>query len=171
MTNTQPPSFFNARSDSAAAQLKASMVDARTGKPLQPRPVPVDANGQPERPLPPEGSYMRQAIEQKRARDREQAVQAAQRGGANHQAQGQPQDPSQQGQVPAPDGQSMDDQQPTADDQQLSGNAQKRIRELSQALRQKEQELQQVSTQLRAGQETQAQTKARLEALENQYQQ
>ena len=113
---------------------------------------------------------MRQAIEQKRAQDREQAVQAAQRGGANHQARNQQQDPSQQDQGPVPDSQPMDDQQPPADDQQLSGNAQKRIRELSQTLRQKDQELQQAMTQLRAGQETQSQTKARLEALEAQYQ-
>src|SRR5690242_3852666 len=56
---------FNARSDAAAHALK-DQLSKQLGKEIPKRPVPVDADGQPARPLPPEGSYARMAIEQQR---------------------------------------------------------------------------------------------------------
>lgn len=140
-----PNNQFNARSDQAAHAIKATMKDARTGAQVQPRPVPVDQDGQPARPLPPEGSYARMAIEQQRqaaAANRpnlQQPVQASEE--ASVQPQGQPNGNPQE-------------QPPEVD--QLSPNVQRRFSELSTLLRAKDQELQQIKAQAQSLQQTQA---------------
>lgn len=76
----QQQSQFNQRSDNAALALKQELSN-QTGREIKPSQVQVDADGQPARPLPPEGSYARQAIEQQRAMDAQAAQQAAQQMG------------------------------------------------------------------------------------------
>ena len=153
------PSNFSARADSAALALKGKLSEAnrQLGRPeIQPRSVPVGPNGQPAAPLPPPGSYARQAIEQQRAA-------AAQRQAAQLQT---PQDLGQQPEEQLqPQGAVTGDQQPQ-DQNQLSPNAQRRFSELTNTLRQKDQELQQALARSKALEETQAQTQARLAAIE-----
>ena len=150
------PSQFNARSDNAALALKGQMRD-RNGQPLQPRPVQVGADGQPARPLPPEGSYARQAIERQQA-------QAAAR--ANPQS---PPSPSAEEQPPQPNGQPQPIEDPQVPDS--SPNAQRRFSELTSLLRQKDQELQQAKARSKQMEETATQTQARLEAVEQRFNQ
>jgi hypothetical protein len=126
----------------------------RNGQPLQPRSVPVGADGQPERPLPPEGSYARQAIERQRA-----ATAAARPAIAD-----QPDAPP-AAQAPSPNGQPPADQEPQTDPQ-LTPNAQRRFGELTQTLRQKDQELQALSARQRQLEEAAAADRARAEAAE-----
>jgi hypothetical protein len=159
MTN---PSNFTARADSAALALKGKLSETnrQLGRPeIQPRSVPVGPNGQPAAPLPPPGSYARQAIEQQRAA-------AAQRATAQLQT---PQDLGQQPEEqPHQQGTAQGDQQPQ-DQNQLSPNAQRRFSELTNLLRQKDQELQQALARSNALEETQAQTQARLAAIETRF--
>jgi hypothetical protein len=149
---------FNARSDQAALNLKAAMKDARTGAQIQPRPVPVDSDGQPARPLPPAGSYARMAIEQQRREA------AANRPGlqdpvqANAEMQVQPQ------QAPTV----VQSEQPSEVDQ-LSPNAQRRFSEFSTLLRSKDQELQQIKAQAQQLQESSKQTQQKLAEMEQRY--
>lgn len=152
--NTQ----FNARADQAALALKGGMRD-RNGQPLQPRQVQVDANGQPARPLPPEGSYARQAIERQRAA-------AAARMNPQDDAGQLPPDA---GAPPQPQGLPPQNQEPLVAPE--SPNVQRRFSELSSLLRQKDQELQQALARSRQLEESQAQTQARLAAIEQNYNQ
>lgn len=165
---TTPTNQFNARSDQAALALKAGLKD-RLGNPVQPRSVQVEADGQPARPLPPEGSYARQAIE--RARAEAEAAAALEQGGADPAAPIPPQAPPRQRQSPQPDGVQQHDQQPPVDDHDQSPRAQRRISELAQQLRTKEQELQQTLERHRQGEESLAAANAKLAAIEQQYQQ
>jgi hypothetical protein len=148
------PTNFTARADSAALALKGQL-SKQLGKEIPQRSVPVGPNGQPAPPLPPEGSYARQRLEQQRqaaaARPTQQLQTAADLN--SQQSQQEPQSPD-----PVP-------QQPQ-EQQQLSPNAQRRFSELTQALRQKDQELQQALTRSRQAEESQAQTNARLQAIE-----
>lgn len=153
------PSHFTARADHAALALKGKLSETNKtlGRPeIQPRSVPVGPNGQPAAPLPPPGSYARQAIE------RQQAA-AAQRAAAQLQT---PQDLGQQPeQHPHQQAPMVDDQQPP-DQTQLTPNAQRRFSELTNTLRQKDQELQQALARSKQLEETQNQTQARLAAIE-----
>lgn len=154
-------SNFSARADSAALALKGKLSEQNQaiGRPaIQPRSVPVGPNGQPAPPLPPEGSYARQAIEQQRQAQQQRAVTQLQTPEDLQSQQGQQE---QQGAAPV-------SQQPQ-DQPQLSPNAQRRISELSQALRQKDQALQQELARSKALEETQAQTQARLAAIESRF--
>jgi hypothetical protein len=154
-------SNFQARADSAALALKGRLTD-KFGKPLQPRSVPVGPNGQPASPLPPEGSYARQAIEHQRAAAQQRA---------NPQMPVQPvQPPEQQVQPMEHEGYQQADQQPQ-DNHQFSPNAQRRFSELSETLRRKDQELQQAQARSRALEETYAQAIARAEQIEARYNQ
>lgn len=159
MTTPKQESQFNARADSAALALKGRMRD-KDGNALQPRQVQVDANGQPAKALPPEGSYARQAIEHQRAV-------AAQRATAQAQ-EPLPQLPVQEVN-PQPPVLPQHDQPPQ--DNGISPNAQRRFSELTQLLRQKDQELQQALARSRQLEEGQAQTQARLAAIEQNYNQ
>ena len=151
MTN---PTNFTARADNAALALKGQL-SKQLGKEIPPRSVPVGPNGQVAPPLPPEGSYARQAIELQRqaaaARPTQQLQTAddlnSQQSQSEHQAPPQaPQQPQEQ--------------------QQLSPNAQRRFSELTATLRQKDQELQQALARSRQAEETLAQTQARSQAIE-----
>jgi hypothetical protein len=155
------PNQFNARSDAAAQALKATMKDARTGEQVKPRGVPVDADGQPARPLPPEGSYARMAIE----RQRREA--AANRPDLQHQLEQQP-DVGQQT-LPQGDPNAQQEQPQVAD--QLTPNVQRRFSELTQLIRQKDQELQQQLVTSKQLQESNAQTQKKLAEIEQRYQQ
>lgn len=153
-------SNFSARADSAALALKGKLSETnRTlGRPeIQPRSVPVGPNGQPAPPLPPEGSYARQAIERQR-----QAAQSRQ----TQQLQTPEDLNSQQGQHEQNGAAQGHQQSQDTNQGQLSPNAQRRISELSQLLRQKDQELQQAIARSQRSEETQAQTQARLQAIE-----
>jgi DNA repair exonuclease SbcCD ATPase subunit len=164
------PTNFSARTDGAALALKGQInaqnrqlaerrqIDPRAE--IQPRSVPVGPNGQPAPPLPPEGSYARQAIERQRAQARERA---------GEQLQTQDDLSSQQGQHEQ-NGAAQGNQQPQ-DQNQLSPNAQRRFSELTTTLRQKDQELQQALARSKQLEETQAQTQARLSAIEARFQQ
>ncbi len=149
------PSNFNARSDRAALALKAGMKD-RSGQPLQQRSVPVGEDGQPERPLPPEGSYARQAIERQRAATAAARATAAEQPGAL---------PAEQPGT-SPNGQPQAEPEATQTDPQLSPNAQRRFGELAQTLRQKDQELQSLTARQRQLEEAAAAERARAEAAE-----
>lgn len=133
MTDTQgqptEESAFNARADSAALKVKDQLgreLSALTGEQvvLPPTPVAVGADGQPAGPLPPDGSYARQAIQ-----DQQQL--AADRAAMQAQAQGQ-EPPAPQGQPPA-----LPPQEPQ---EQITPRAQERIQSLVDQLRQKDQD-------------------------------
>jgi hypothetical protein len=153
---TQPTSHFNARSDQAALALKAGLRD-RDGNPLQSRQVQVDAQGNPARPLPPEGSYARMQIE------RQQAAAAARQN---------PQIPEQvqpaASEAPMPQGQPQVPADPSVTE--TSPNAQRRFSELTALVRQKDQELQQALARSKQLEESNAQTQSRLQAIEQNYQ-
>jgi hypothetical protein len=150
MTNPQ----FSARADSAALALKGQL-SKQLGKEIPQRSVPVGPNGQPAPPLPPEGSYARQAIERQRQAAAERATAQLQ---TQANAPSQPEQQEQQGAAQVP-------QQPQ-DQNQLSQNAQRRFSELTNTLRQRDQELQQALARSAQLEETQAQTQARLQAIE-----
>lgn len=136
------------------------MKDSKTGQPLQQRSVPVDASGNPEKPLPPEGSYARQIIERNRA------IAAQQRAAMNPQSDAPPDEQPgvpQQGAPPA-------QPEPPADPQ-LTPNAQRRFGELSQALRQKDQELQATLARQKQAEQAAADAAREREAAETRYQQ
>lgn len=135
------------------------MKDSKTGQPIQPRSVPVGADGQPEKPLPPEGSYARQIIERQRAAAAQLRVAANPQSDAppdEHQASPNGQPPAQ----PEPQG-----------DPQLTPNAQRRFGELSQTLRQKDQELQATLAKQRQAEQAAAEAVQRAEAAEARWQQ
>lgn len=157
---TQPgaqntPSNFDARADSAALALRQSVnrqnsrIQGRDPIP-ESAPVEVDARGNPPPPLPPEGSYQRQAIELARRQ------QAAQQPRAEDQmvAQGTP--PQQE---PA---------QPAA--AAHSPRAEQRIQELVAQLREKDQRLQEAIEMGKRATETATQFQTRLQSLEQQHQ-
>lgn len=132
----------------------------RNGQPLQQRSVPVDADGQPARPLPPEGSYARQILE------RQRAATAQQRAAADPQSDAPP---AEQPGTPN-NGQAGESLEPPAD-QQLTPNAQRRFGELSQTLRQKDQELQALQARQRQTEQAAAEAAQRAQAAEQRYQQ
>lgn len=135
------------------------MKDSKTGQPLQTRSVPVGEDGQPEKPLPPEGSYARQIIERNRA------ATAQARAAMNPQFDAPPEE-----QPGAPNGQPSEQPEPPAD-QQLTPNAQRRFGELSQTLRQKDQELQATLARQRQAEQAAIEAAHRAEAAETRYQQ
>lgn len=140
----QTPSNFDARADNAALALRQSLKGK--GRELPDRaPVEVDANGKPPAPLPPQGSYARQALEL-----------AKQRSARAEDLQPDPAPPP-----PPP--------QPVAEP--ISSRAEQRIKELVDQLRTKDQELQQALTMGKQATETAGQFQQRLQTLEQQHQQ
>jgi hypothetical protein len=158
MTNSN----FSARADQAALALKAQL-SAKLGREIAPRSVPVGPNGQPVPPLPPEGSYARQAVE------RQRAAAAAARAQSNPQApEAQPQLPTQQDQPAGPEGGPQAGQQPPAQDQ-LTPNAQQRFSQLTGDLRRKDQELQQERARRAQLEQEAQQARAQREEAERRY--
>ncbi len=148
---------FQTRSDTAALAIKGQL-SKQLGKEIAPRSVPVGPNGQPASPLPPEGSYARQAIEQQR--------QAAANRAASQLQTPTPAAPQQVQQEQ--NGAEQVEQQPQ-DQPQFSPNAQRRFSELTNTLRQKDQELQQALARSKQLEESYAQTQARLAAIETRF--
>lgn len=145
----QPPSQFDARADSAALALRANLKGK--GREMPDRaPVQVDANGKPPAPLPPQGSYARQALE---LAQRQQAP-----GQPPQRAEDLAQDPAPESQPPQPDA------QPT------SPRAEQRIQELVEKLRQKDVELAQAINMGKTATETATQFQQRLQVLEQEHQ-
>lgn len=162
-------SGFNARADRAAQALRKNLKQRFPEADIpESRTVEVDANGRPPAPLPPEGSYARQAIEQQRR----QAVQrpdpqAALEGDDDIQMQRQ--DPqatltSDQGIQPA------EAQTQSSEQQQLSPNAQRRISQLTEDLRRKDQELQQLLADGKKNKESMSELEQKMNALLQQHQ-
>lgn len=160
------PSQFSARSDRAALALRQSLRQRGEQIP-ESRSVEVDANGRPPAPLPPDGSYARQAIEQQRqeaARQRPPADSAA------NDIQMQPQDPQATLESDQADGQP--EQQPqSGEPAQLSANAQRRIAQLTDDLRRKDQEFQAILAESKRTKETFSELEAKLNSLQSQHQQ
>lgn len=145
----KPSSNFDARADSAALALRASLKSK--GRELPERaPVQVDSNGKPPAPLPPQGSYARQALE---LAQRQQAV-------------GQPAPRAEDLVDPAPE-----DQPAQPDAEPNSPRAEQRIQELVGQLRQKERELAEAIAMGKQATETATQFQSRLTSLEQQHQQ
>jgi len=122
----QQQSAFNQRADNAALNLKDQLgreISARTGERvvLPPTPVPVNADGNPAGPLPPEGSYARNQMEA----EQQQAQFAPHPQAAPAMGQPQPEPPHQP-------------------QEQTSQRAQERITSLVSQLRSKDQEYQQL---------------------------
>lgn len=152
-----PPTNFSARSDQAALALKGQL-SKQLGKEIAPRSVPVGPNGQPAPPLPPAGSYARQAIDAQRAAAAQQRPQLQ---GPDDQQQQQAQQEANEQQNGDPQGQQQPQHQ-----EQFTPNAQRRFSELTATLRQKDQELQQALARSKQLEETQAQSNARLAEVE-----
>lgn len=153
----QPPSTFNARADTAALALRRTLNQQGRQVPEN-APVAVGPDGKPPAPLPPVGSYARQAIERMRA---EQALIGDQPpAGTPEQAvdgsQAPPLLPGQGQPEPA---------------EPLSPRAERRIKELIDQLREKDQALQQALAEGKKTGETVAQMEARLNALSQEHQQ
>lgn len=134
------------------------MKNAITGEPIKPRPVPVDSDGQPARPLPPAGSYARMAIE----RQRQEA--SANRPNLQDNVQVNTELPVQPQGQPA-----VNPPEQPSEVEQFTPNVQRRFSELSGLVRSKDQELQQVKAQAAQLQETQKQTQAKLAEIEKRY--
>lgn len=172
----QQPSQFNQRADNAALALKGQLNQER-GLSLQEQKVEVGPDGKPPGPLPPEGSYARQAIEQQRAAATAQSQQAMAQ-------QGQPTQQQILGQQP-PAGtveQAMDGSQapplPAAqppqgpgDQDSFSENAQTRFAKLTQQLRDMDRERQAAIAQAKENETTLANAKSALDSLQQQHQQ
>lgn len=149
------PSDFDARADNAALALRQTLQ--RQGRQVADQaPVAVDANGRPPAPLPPQGSYARQAIELQR---RQQAAQA------------QPPVQQQRAEDQPEVVQSMQPQTTQAAPAEHSPRAEHRIQELVAQLREKERALQEAVEMGRRATETATQFQQRLTALEQQHQQ
>lgn len=171
MSETQQEnSQFTARADNAALQLRQDLLKQGRSLP-ESGAVQVGPNGQPPPPLPPSGSYMRQAIE---TQQRQQAV--VQQDAAN-QPPAQPPQQQVNGQVTQPPigGQQPQQEQPTQaapqPEQEISANAQERIRELVNQLRTRDQEFQQAQTRVEQASKGNEELQQRLQALEQQHRQ
>ncbi len=166
----KPVSKFNQRADGAALALKGELSQ-RLGKDLPSKQVEVGPDGRPPKPLPPEGSYMRSAIDQHRA------ALAAQQAGQPTQEQilgdqppaGTPEQAIDGSQGPplTPAAQPPQEQAPPP----LSESANQRIQDLANKLRMKDQELQSAVAQAKAASETQAELQGRLKTVEEQHSQ
>ena len=165
------PSQFNQRSDRAALALKGE-ISQRLGKDLPSKQVEVGPDGQPSKPLPPEGSYMRTAIEQHRA-----ALAAQQAAGQPTQEQILGDQPPAGTPTQATDGSMAPPLTPPEQPPQqqpappISENANARIQDLAAKLRAKDQELQAAVEQARASSHSATELEGRLKTVEEQHQQ
>lgn len=156
----ETPSNFDARADSAAQSLRKTLQ--RQGRPVSDSsPVEVGPDGKPPAPLPPEGSYVRQAMELQRRAQQEQNIVGDQpvAGTAEQAMDGSP-GPKLPATGPAPQKQVAE---------AISPRAEQRIQELVGQLRQREQELQQALETGKKASETATQFQQRLASLEQQH--
>jgi len=142
-----PTSAFNERADTAASALKGEL-SKKLGIDLPERKVEVGPDGKPPRPLPPEGSYARQAIDEQRTQARSQRPPEREPDQESLPASGEPEEQTSR----EPDG--------------VSDRAQHRISELVALLREKDRELQQVQA---ASTASQQELLERMEAMQGQY--
>jgi exonuclease VII small subunit len=159
----QTPSHFDARADKAAQALRQSVnrqISRIPGRePIaESAPVEVDANGKPPAPLPPQGSYARQALE------------LAQRNAAAGQLPAPGQPPQRAEDMPDPAAPPLNPPPPPAAEPP-SPRAEARIQELVTQLREKDRELQTALAMGKQATETASQFQARLTQLEQQHQQ
>lgn len=151
-------SQFNEASDSAALKLKGDL-SRQLGKDLPSKQVLVDSDGRPPKPLPPEGSYMRQQIEAQRRQLQSQQPQPIgdqPLAGTSDQAI----DGSQAPPLTTP---GATPQEPPS---QTSPKAEQRIQELTQKLRAQEQGMQAATEAARQAAESKAELEQRLVAFE-----
>lgn len=157
----QTPSDFDARADNAALALRKNLQ--RQGREVADRsPVEVDSDGKPPAPLPPQGSYARQALEIERRREQRQPIGDQPPAGTAEQAM--------DGSM-APRLQPQESAQPKAVTETMSPRAEQRIQELVAQLRQKDQELQVALEMGKKATETASQFQARMTRLEQEQQQ
>lgn len=151
----ETPSAFNARSDSAAQLLRASLV-ADGAKMPDSAPVAVGPDGRPPAPLPPEGSYARMQIEQQQSIGDQPPI-------------GTPEQVLDGSQAPPllPPGQTP--QQPPATP--VTPKAEQRIQELIAKLRASDAEAETLRTASQSAGEQLQQTQETLQALQTQHQQ
>lgn len=153
-------SQFKQRADNAALQLKGQL-SKELGRELPSKQVLVDSDGRPPKPLPPEGSYMRQQIEQQRAQQQHaQTLGDQPLAGTVEQAI----DGSQAPPLTPP---GTDPQELAAP---ISDNANRRIQELTQKLRAQDQELQTALAEGKRSSESQTQLEQRIAAMEQEKQ-
>lgn len=164
----KPQSQFNTRADNAALKLRQSLQQQGAQIP-DTGTVEVGPDGKQPGPLPPEGSYIRQAIERQRAEraaqeqgqpSREQQLGDQPPAGTSEQAIDGSQAP------PLPDG-----QPPQESPAEPSPNAQRRIAELVAELRQKDQDLQQALVTSKEKEQSFAELEAKLISLQQQHEQ
>lgn len=158
----QPPSNFDARADNAALALRQGLK--RQGREVpDSAPVEVGSDGKPPAPLPPQGSYARQALElqQRQAQQRQPIGDQPPAGTAEQAIDGS--------MAPRLDPQGSPPQRQTPET--LSPRAEQRIQELVGQLRQKDQELQTAIEMGKKATETASQFQVRLATLEQQHQQ
>lgn len=165
-------SQFNQRADNAALALKGQMNQER-GLNLQETKVVVGPDGQPPKPPPPEGSYARQDYDRMRVEQQAQTVQ---------QMAQQPQQPIGDQPLAGTQEQALDGSQAPPlpqqaqtpqgpGDQELSPNAQQRFAKLTSDLRDKDRDLQAVLEAHRNNETTLAETRAQLQAMQQQHEQ
>lgn len=162
MTSTQ--TNFSQRADSAALALKGDL-SKKLGKELPSTQVVVDSNGQPPKPLPPQGSYMRQMVEQQRAQQQARQGQPT----PQHVLGDQPVTPPVERNV---DGSVVGTDQSSPHvpvEQDLSNRAQERFSELTQNLRSKEHELQSLIQRLEDESRGRKSLEEKLQALQQQH--
>lgn len=161
-------SQFNARSDRAAQSLRQSLQQKGANIPDS-RAVEVGSDGRPPAPLPPEGSYARQAIDVQR-RQAQQRVDPQQDLEGSDDIKMQRQDP--QATLQSDNGNQSTSPNSSPEEQtQLSANAQRRISQLAEDLRRKDQEFQQLLESSKKEKDTLVELQSKLEGLESQHRQ
>jgi len=160
----QTPSNFNARADNAARALRGNLRRAGAEMP-ETAPVEVGEDGKPPAPQPPEGSYMRQAIELSKRQQQlpqDQPIGDQPPAGTPEQALDGSPAPKLPPPNPPPQGQNGE---------AISPRAEQRIQQLVEQLRQKDVELQAALDVGKKSSETLTQFEQRLTALQQQHDQ
>jgi hypothetical protein len=152
------PSDFDARADNAARSLRGNLQ--RQGRQVSDSsPVLVDEDGKPPAPLPPQGSYARQALELQQREAQRQIGDQPVAGTAEQAMDGSP--------APRLEPDSQPKQTPASDT--MSPRAEQRIQELVGQLRQRERELQEAIETGKKATETASQFQKRLTDIEMQH--
>lgn len=170
MAGEQPSkaSQFNARSDRAALALRQNLLKRGAEIP-ESRAVEVTENGRPPAPMPPEGSYARQAIEMQRRQGQQR--QSPQELTEDDDIDMAPQDPQATLRSDPAAGSSPSAAASSGEVQQLSPNAQRRISQLTEDLRRKDQELQQLAEDAKHSKSSLGELEQKMAALQEQHKQ
>jgi hypothetical protein len=159
------PQQFELRTDSAAQSLRQQLMKRGADIP-ESRKVEVGPDGRPPGPLPPEGSYARQAIEQQR---RQRAAQPEPQDLESNDVQMQRQDP--QATLESDQATLAGDPSSAEEPIQLSAKAQQRIAKLTEDLRRKDQDAQRLMEESKGNQALLNQLQEKLASLESQHRQ